>query len=98
MARLTLTDQERADRTATIHGPTLVHLVRAVERGHTNFVFNHSELVHTFPDIRTSDVGRLAFVLGEGWGVHPSMRHVLTFKGEKRDGLRRLRGLLDGRD
>lgn len=98
MTRVTLTDQERADRSATIHGPTLVHLLRCVERGHTNFVFAYSELVQTFPDIRSSDVGRLASVLGPGWGVHVSMRHVLTFTGEKRDGVRQLRRLLEGRE
>lgn len=98
MADVKTTGQQVHDTDVAIHWPTLVHLLRCVERGHTNFVFAHRELSQTFPDIRSADVGRLASVLGPGWGVHATMRHVLTFTGEKRDGVRQLRGLLEGRE
>lgn len=77
---------------------TLTHLIRAVERGHDNFVFSGLELLRSFPETDLSqpcDVGTLAEALGPGWGVRDRMRNVLTRSMEKREALRLLRGLLD---
>lgn len=77
-----------------IAAKTVTHLLRAVERGKTTFVFSHAELAESFPGTRSADVGEMARALGDGWGVRDGMRHVLTFTGDRRDGIARLREML----
>lgn len=79
---------------STVCDYTLTHLIRAVERGHDNFVFSQSELMQSFPwmDARAPcDVGLLAEALGPGWGVRDGMRNVLIRQCDKREALSTLR-------
>jgi hypothetical protein len=83
----------------TVCDYTLTHLIRAVERGHDNFVFSSGELQRSFPWVdvhEPCDVGVLAEALGPGWGVRDGMRHVLLRQCDKRVALSTLRRMLGG--